>query len=132
MRGAAPVLRRDRAVRPGGVVANVLVSGAGRQPRDDAGVRSRLVHDDVAGQEQPNLELGVERAVGERRIAGTQNDVFAERAIQLFLQRLPDVNRREYAEALVLERVCRSSHGGAVRKRNGDLDAVSRVLHIAS
>jgi hypothetical protein len=58
-------------------------------------------------QQQPDLQLGMERSLRERRIAGTEDHILAEVSIQLLLQGLLDVDRREHAEALFLESCCR-------------------------
>jgi hypothetical protein len=51
----------------------------------------------------------MERSVGERRIAGTEDHVLPEVSIQFLLQGLLDVDRRQHAEALFFESSCRRS-----------------------
>ena len=68
--------------------------------------RVGLVDDDVAGQQQPQIGLDLERRVGELRVAGSEDHVRPAVDAELLLHRLLDVDLGDDAEALGLER-CR-------------------------
>jgi hypothetical protein len=59
---------------------------------NDALLVGRFIHDDIARQQKTNRELGMQGAVGQHRVAGAKNDVLAEVAVQLCLERLLHVD----------------------------------------
>src|SRR3972149_6564456 len=65
-----------------------------------------LVHYYVAGEEEPHGGVRLQSPVGQRWIAGPQDDVSTEVLVQLLLDRRLYVDLRQDAEALLLE--CRS------------------------
>ena len=63
-----------------------------------------VVDDHVAGQQQANPGIGLQGAVGQRWVAGAEDDVRSHVDPELFLQRLLHVDGRQDAEALLLKR----------------------------
>ena len=61
-------------------------------------------HDDVAGQQQADLPVGVHRAVGQRRVAGTEDEVVLHVLAELGLQRGLHVDLGQDAETLIRKR----------------------------
>jgi hypothetical protein len=83
-------------------IVRELHCGNGIHRRDDAPPPvAFVVHDDVAREEKSNVEVGGERAVRQRWIAGAKDHVGAKVHIDLLFQRRPDVDLRQHAEALL-------------------------------
>ena len=55
-------------------------------------------HNHIAGQQQPNLQLGGQRLVRERRVTGAENDVVAEIGAKFLFERLLDIDLGQNAE----------------------------------
>jgi hypothetical protein len=64
-----------------------------------------LLHDDVAGQHGPDLVLKLQSAICELRVASAENPIGAKILAELRLERGSDVDIREDAETLALQRV---------------------------
>ena len=65
---------------------------------------SRWYTTTLHGQHEPDLEFRLQRLVRERRVARAKNHVLPKILIELLLQRLLHVDRRQHAEAFLLER----------------------------
>jgi hypothetical protein len=74
-----------------------------RVDRRDVGLPASLVDDDVAGKERPQVGLGLERAVGERWVAGPEDHVRLDLDAELLPHRGGDVDLAQDAESLVLQ-----------------------------
>jgi hypothetical protein len=68
--------------------------------------------------------------VGKRRVAGTQDPVGPEVEIELLLQRLPDVDLRQHAEALLLQQLDHPPLDRVQVRRDLDAEAVAVALHV--
>jgi hypothetical protein len=75
-----------------------------------------LGHDDIAGKEQADSWLCLERSVGQRWVSGAEDLAAGEVDIELLPHRRAHINLGEDAEALRLERVDRTS---TMRDRTG-------------
>ena len=100
-----------------------------RHRGDRALARLRFVHDHVARQEQTDLQFGVQGTIRKRRIACTEDDVLTEIAIELLLERLLHVDRRQNAKAFGLEGVGGSLESLFVGKRDENAQAVTSLFH---
>src|SRR5689334_4511701 len=74
----------------------------------------------------------MERTIRERRIAGAENHVLSKIAIELGLERRLDVDRRQHAEALRLERLGRACDGNVERERDRSLQPITCFFHRSS
>ncbi len=93
-------IRRDR---PQVRIADQSQGGLGIEERDPRAAGGACLDNHVAGQEQPDARLRLQRAVGQGRVAGAQDPVGPEVDAQLFAQRGLDVNLSQDAEALFPE-----------------------------
>src|SRR5512145_680510 len=89
---------------------------------------SRLTHHDVAGQEQPDGRLGLQRRVSERWPARTEDDLCGHVDVELLLQRGLDVDLGEHAEALLAERLADRLDSVVVRRPDGRAQCVAHAL----
>src|SRR5690606_24874053 len=81
----------------------------------DAALIVCSVDDDVARQQQPEVQLGAECLVCERRVAGAENDVRPELYVQLLLQRGAYVDLGEHTEALGRQRLAHALDCSVIR-----------------
>lgn len=95
-----------------------------RHRRDNALIGSVFVHDDIAGKQEPDLELRVQRTIRQRRIAGTQDDVLAKRPIELPAQGFLHVDGSQHAEPFGLEGFACARDRRFVGYRQSDPEAV--------
>ena len=103
----------------------VARTGSGHSIVLDDGVRTVLAQDDVAGQKRAGRWLRHERAMGERWIAGPEDEIGRTVDIQLRLHRRLDVDLGEDAEAF-------GSQGGLDgRARRGDAPRQSGSERVA-
>src|SRR5579875_31445 len=80
-----------------------------------------LIDDDIAREQEPDIEFSSQGTVGKRRIAGAEDNVRTEIRPQLLLHRLSDIDLGQDAEALLLKRgLCPLDRR---RVRNGEMDA---------
>jgi len=86
-----------------------------------------VVDDDVAGQEHSQLGLGLERAMGERRVAGAEDHVLLALHSEPRLQGRLHVDLAEDAEALRLQLLANALDGVRVRERGGRAQGVATV-----
>ena len=75
------------------------------------------------GQHEPDLELRLEGAVRQRRVAGAQDLVASEVDSELLLQRLADVDLREHAEPFRLQGLRHTREGFLVARLQDPTDA---------
>lgn len=71
---------------------------------DDEAAVGLFANDDVAGQQQADVGLGLQRAVRRRRVAGAEDPVRPPVDTELRFHRGLHVDLGEHAEALVLQR----------------------------
>src|ERR1039458_8939677 len=77
------------------------------------------VDDDVAGEQNAELGLGLQRAVRELRVAGAEDQIRVAVDVELLLQRCLHVDLAQHAESLAREllpdpgdRICEAERGG--------------------
>ena len=106
-------------------IADVAQHGHRIDQRDHAAAPvSRLVDDDVAGQEEAHLRVCRQRPDGETGIAGSQDGVAAELDPELLPERGAHVDLGDDAEALRLEGVPRPRQGRLVVQVELDVEGV--------
>ena len=101
----------------------------GRHRGDGAPAGRQFVHDHVAGQQESDFQLRVQRAIRQGRVARAEDHVLAEVAIELLLERLLHIDGREHAEALRFRRRRRVFHGTLIAHRDLDAQAISGFFH---
>src|SRR5690606_1134628 len=94
----------------------------------DAALIVCSVDDDVARQQQPDVQLGAECLVCERRVAGAENDVRPELYVQLLLQRGAYVDLGEHTEALGRQRLATRSTAASYGMSRGVPKPYVRVM----
>jgi hypothetical protein len=78
---------------------------------------------------QPDLELRMQRAIRERRVARAQDDVFAKLTAEFLLQRLLHVDRCQDAETLCLQRLDGALDGLVVPQGKVSAYSITSLFH---
>ena len=86
-----------------------------------------LVHDDVAGEQRPELGLGFERRMRQRRVARAEDQVRLPVDVQLVLEGRLHVNLAEHAEALGGQLLAYAGDGVCEREVGGGGQGVAAV-----
>ena len=84
-----------------------------------------LTHHHVAREQQADVELGSERLVGQRRVAGAEDHVRPELDTQLLPHRGRDVDLGEHTEALGRQLLLHPCYGLGIGKPDAGGDPVS-------
>src|SRR3990172_1736385 len=103
-----PLFRILRALRDGRVLQEPAEDRRRPQRGHMGTAVCRLVYDNVAGQEKPDVGFTCQRAIGEERIAGSEDHVPREVDPELLLEDLLHIDLGQYAEAFLLQLLLRA------------------------